>query len=255
MRLSFTVLAIAIFPLLVSLAMGDDLTNRQVSENLIAKQALVQQKFDNLYAVWDLEIQDTEGSTTNQRIEFWSRDGTYFRVDQTDLVDGQPAGAVLRCVVRPEGYVRTSSQTATAQSAVIKFGPASEGIEFIKGHRFFGTACRDTTTLPVYKNVTDLLAGKLQERRPWAKDPRYSVNTLAGGNVQVTASFGAGDDISKCKALLDDQSFLVNSASSESSVSNGVGSKVSIKNSYNRDEPIPQTSLVTRIWEDGAEEF
>ncbi len=85
------------------------------------------------------------------RLEYWSRDAEYFRVDRTILRSPAPeeVGRESRRILRPEGYVLLVADAPGKPMAVSDFGPYEQGFEIFGGSLFFWASTRATAVLPV----------------------------------------------------------------------------------------------------------
>lgn len=92
--------------------------------------------YGNARFTWN-EIEVTDGIKNERKIEFWSRDDRYYRVDVTQVNDDGSLGDISRTIVRPEGTVRLKAKSRDDDGTIYDFGPQSEGMDAIKGNVYY----------------------------------------------------------------------------------------------------------------------
>ena len=216
---------------------------RALMEEIVVAQQDRHKLYGNMHAVWTETDIDINGNKTVKRIEFWSREQKYYRVDYEQVVGESTAYRIIRELVLPERYVRLFAQEREELGDVFKRGAVSDGIKVIKGFRWYCGANKALFT-EVQTEITDWLDGE-------SKFKSYQVGKQEDGSVTITSfqerNLKGGETTRLLKRTqeyrLSAGDFRVLEFHSQSNISDGGWGKVQVHNTYtNQQVDLPQLS-------------
>jgi len=224
--------------------------NDRLIQRLVEQQRKRDQEFGNMHAVWREERLDEGGTLQSSKIEYWSRDDTYFRFDITTLSDSTVGGETIehttRFIVRPEGFAKLSAQPATKEFAVIDFGSSDTGKATVQGQLWYCALNKDMPYRQVFENIVDWSREKL--------DFRYMIESLADGTMVATSIYGEKGNSSKCVSVMSKDDYRVTSATSNDNVTGRPALSIIRTNDYGTFHSLPLTTFQEENWSSGEKE-
>ncbi|MFG0291451.1 MAG: hypothetical protein ACF8CQ_25020 [Rhodopirellula sp. JB044] len=189
----------------------EDTVSRQDLETIITKSRSCEEQYDNMHAVWKSTHKGFNGRESWERIEFWSREGKYFRVDGTsyDSLDGNFV-RVSRTVVRPEGSITMQSETLDDIGVITEVGSVEEGLAAVKGASWYNNGNQIEGKL-----LYELASEFLDSTKESFDEADYQFAKLPDGSIGVAFSVKTEDQTSTGNVSLDQKHFLVKSHESE----------------------------------------
>ncbi|MFG0291450.1 MAG: hypothetical protein ACF8CQ_25015 [Rhodopirellula sp. JB044] len=206
--------AFVVFVYASSTCAGEDAVSQQDLETIIEKSRSCEDQYDNMHAVWKSTHKGFNGRESWERIEFWSREGKYFRVDGTSY-DG-PDGNVVRVnrnIVRPEGSITMRSKSPDEIGEITEVESAEEGLAVIKSASWFN----DGNEIEGEK-LHEIASTVLNSTSDLPHEAGYQFAKLPDGSIGFTFSAKTEDQVSTGKVSLDDEFFLIKSYESETAV-------------------------------------
>ena len=97
----------------------DDLLSR-----IIEAQSKRERLYDDGHYVWT-EVDAKGPSVTTTQYEYWSKGGSFFRLDTCEIKDGEPLGKIRRMIFTPKGVSLIYADTTADRGSFYK-GSASE---------------------------------------------------------------------------------------------------------------------------------
>ncbi|WP_144059810.1 hypothetical protein [Rhodopirellula sallentina] len=192
----------------------ENTVSRQDLEAIIENSRACEEQYDNMHAVWKSTHKGFNGRESWERIEFWSREGKYFRVDGTsyDGLDGNVV-RVNRNIVRPEGSITMRSKSPDEIGEITEVESTEEGLAVIKSASWFN----DGNGIEGEK-LYEIASAVLNSTSDSPHEVGYQFAKLPDGSIGVTFSAKTEDQVSTGKVSLDDEFFLIKSYESETVV-------------------------------------
>jgi hypothetical protein len=245
MMLKHLLIVLALWLAFASLqtSLADDLYDPRL---IVSEHKEISQEFGDLHCVWFSSVEKGD-STQQYRLEFWSKDQSYYRLDRAELGEfGEPSYPISRMIVRPEGYALIEAKHEDDPGAVVGFGAAAEGLDRIAGNYFFDSATRLGGVFPVADQVGAYLSG----------DQRWKVNAVSSesGSINLELDWSDGKTRTQTSASLDPTTFSCTKAT----LTNYQGSEITLtietQKEYdtNRIVPVEHREIWTR--NDGSNE-
>jgi len=145
MKRGFVLLVAILFhsEITVATVSGVDVSReeRSLMEKIIAVHRERESTFDNMHAVWTQAAGMLDEQPMVWRFEYWSREGRFFRYERRYVSGPLPPDrdppAVLRAIVRPDGYVDLKATEDDELGTITELGPPEEGVERLKHAGWF----------------------------------------------------------------------------------------------------------------------
>lgn len=171
----------------------------QLAKDLIDKSKVASDKFGNLH-VRVFHESKLGAESHKKEIEFWSREGVYFRQDSTviESTSANLVGSRERLIVRPEGFVMLSSPNQERPLAIVNYGSNKEGLDRVKGGLIFEAATRLTSVV----SIRDYLQNRLDAKDQFEKEFALSLKSN-GGNILFSLDWSKGENKSNFRAEFD----------------------------------------------------
>lgn len=142
-----------------SLFADDNTIDTMVLESIAAKSRFYEHQYDNMHAIWISHQTGFDGQKLKERIEFWSREGKYFRVDGSIFdATGENVVKVYRTIVRPEGYINILAGSDSDPGVITEAGSNEDGLAIIKNSSWYNDG-NQIESKRLYELVSAILSG------------------------------------------------------------------------------------------------
>ncbi|TWT83773.1 hypothetical protein CA13_52440 [Planctomycetes bacterium CA13] len=164
MKFIFLVFSFSIIPSLSLVAKDEVRSAEEIPEQLKTLHAIMdaqQQRerlYDNMHGVWEIREQKEDGTVSEKTIEYWAREGKYFRVEWRPHAKNGAAVSATRVIIRPEGYVRLLIDSSTDIGTIIEIDEADKGMWRATDEHFYAQGNR-TYDLPMWQIIRDKIEG------------------------------------------------------------------------------------------------
>ncbi len=143
--------------ILVSVATETAVSSADINaQDLVVFQAIIEAQrqrerlYGNMHGVWEISNAKSSGEISKANVEYWARDGAYYRVDWLPVSSAGDSKKGTRVIVRPEGYARLLIDSSEDVGTVIQFDESEDFFWRITGGNFYGQGNRALDE-PVWK--------------------------------------------------------------------------------------------------------
>lgn len=132
--------------------------NSAILKKVIESHVNTDSEFSDMSFQLKAILMDENGSR-QYLLDFWSKEGRYYRLDTTQLTDsGERTSSTERMIIRPEGYAMMRATDAEDANAIVELGPAEEGLDRLAGNYFFNSSTRHSGIFPIRRSILSCLS-------------------------------------------------------------------------------------------------
>ncbi|TWT79748.1 hypothetical protein CA13_11550 [Planctomycetes bacterium CA13] len=192
----------------------DHAIDRTLLKAIVSKSQSYEREYDNMHAIWISRRTGFNGRETKEQIEFWSREGKYFRVDGATFDGaGEKVVKVYRTIVRPEGHVRMLSQSKSDPGVVTHVGSFDDGLSTIKAASWFDEG-NEIENKKIYEVASAILRG---DSKP-LDGAKHQLSSLPNGDIRDDFVVTSDDQTSKGTVILSGDHFRLLSSEGDTVV-------------------------------------
>lgn len=213
-------------------------------KSIIDSHTKLDSEFADLHCRWKAS-ETKNGETRDYLLEFWSKEGKFYRFDKTETGSNEEAFSTkTRMVIRPEGFVIINVANANNAGVIIDFGSSFDGFDRLAAVPFFNSATR-------YESISQV---REAVERSHSKSGGWSELDLDRSKSLITLAWNWSNDEwrTESNVLLDVPTYRCLSSTIKSYRNGKLHSTRDTRKKYDENFVVPESHDETRTYSDGT---